>query len=109
MQSTSKEWKLVWTWQGVLMQLCGSAAIGKMASVGYHANWLAAALWFLAFVWFLHACNSLREASLKYFDDRSGTFEPRFSEHSRRQIFFVFTAVAIVFVVVGLLVQIYVG
>jgi len=107
----NREWKLVWSWKGVAVQLCLAAAIAKMLSAissdFYHLNWIASAFWFLALAWFAIACSSYNEESLKYFDGQSGRFQPRFQKRSRMHIFGAFLTVAIVFAVLGLFVQIY--
>ena len=110
MQS-NREWKLLWSWRSLVVQLTIAAVIGKMISYISHdfypLNWIASALWFLSGAWVAAAFSTYSQESLSYFNGQTGKFQPRFQKRSRLEIFAVLFSVAIGLVFLGLLVQIY--
>ncbi|HJU07949.1 MAG TPA: hypothetical protein VJ727_05645 [Rhodanobacteraceae bacterium] len=107
MQWEFKEWTFELSWKLITYQLLTGAAVGKLCSIWFHLGWLACAFWILALYWFIHACTAYGEASLSYFDDRTGKFKPRFGKRVRVEIFAVFAAVSLAFAAAGLFAQLH--
>ena len=106
-----REWRFIWSWKKIALQLCMAAAIGKYISYivhdFYHLNWIASSLWFLSGSWVAIAFSLYNQESLSYFDNKTGRFQPRFQKRSRVQIFFACVALAIALLLLGALDQLY--
>jgi len=73
----------------------------------FHLNWVAASFWCLALLFMVWAWKLYNEASLSYFDGRSGRHKPRFSKLVLARFAARTMAISALIFFVGVLVQVY--
>ena len=82
-----------------------SLAMGEMISGVYHTSMVASTIWFFAAMVMVLAWTIYKDASLPYFNGKSGAFQARFSAQARVRFLWRAAYVVAALVIVGLLVQ----
>src|SRR5262249_8571103 len=100
-------------WKGyllVLYMVSCSLAFGKLFALEFsvfHVNWVAASFWSLALLVMVCSWRLYGEASLSYFDNKSGRHKPCFSKQLLARFASRSMAISAIIFLVGCLVQAY--